>query len=220
LALLLWVLFLAQPAGAAPRGSAPGPCSAPLRQALSVIQPSKISEETEQALRKAVSKFRERVTQQDDRGLLERFKNLKVNGKTLRPIQILGEGREGYVFLVKVGRKYKTVKIFDSLETLRNSLEGYKEEIEEGSLTPRIEEVDRAHRVILMEYVEGLPIDELEKIANPYSRFAFPDETYGLTRVQAVEVLDHIKQAGGFRGDSRNAVFDIKRKKPVVVDPW
>jgi len=128
----------------------------------------------------------------------------------------LGEGAEGTVYLVRDARGNKYVlKVFHKRirqEDVDANIRAMSNQI---IPTVKVEKIMNDHRAMVLEYVEGISVNELT---------LFP-EKFGLTRNEANKIKEEfVRFKKSYQGNNTppdyNVVYKFKTGRFVLIDPW
>jgi predicted Ser/Thr protein kinase len=150
---------------------------------------------------------------------IDRRSAITVNGNEYPVAAVLGQGSEGTVFLVRTSQGFAAAKVFQQKgkepDKIRDGImmEGNVEVLRNvGKMlnVPKIYSVDRERNIVLMEYIEGIPVLE---IRDKYKEI-------GLTAAEASDIRAKFLDSEYSSKFHVNVVYSIKEQKFYLIDPF
>lgn len=155
---------------------------------------------------------------------LPRRKNqiIKLNNHTYPVVALLGGGVEGQIYLVKKDLELAVIKIFsdkddgsqgnfDKIQSEMLFNLKWMERLAQDYNVPSILDVDLTQNRVLLEFVEGVSIKEIER--NP--------KILSLSSQEALEILNMYRNSKYFKGAlPQNIIYSFKTKQFYIIDPF
>lgn len=143
-----------------------------------------------------------------------------IAGRPFRVVARLGSGSEGTVYLVETRGGLKVLKIFDRLVDLQSNT---RRLMGRNTLrAPQVEAVEMDTKRLLLEYLEGLPLDFL-KTTGAYERI-------GMSKADRDQILNEWKRLSETDPELRqalaldhalglNVIWSFRDREFQMIDP-